>query len=171
MNLVANPPTPCLFGKHPPAPTRKTKPSRPTRGARWRVRRAKPGSGSPPGGGGAGLSRPKIEGDCRGGLGLGRRERQWGLLVGAPVAAGRLALGPSSLSELPLPAEGEHSTQQHSQHITQHHHRRIISRTRHHGAPGRAPQSRNPHACEFHKTTHNGRAHRARTAPFEPQRL
>ena len=40
MSSVVNPPTPFIFGKHPPAPG---KPSRPMEGARWEVWRAKPG--------------------------------------------------------------------------------------------------------------------------------
>ena len=69
--------------------SRWTTPSRPSRGARWRVWmwRVTPGSGSPPEGGGAGLSRPRAT--SGGWLGRlpgfqprprRRRERQWGLL-------------------------------------------------------------------------------------------
>ena len=57
MNLIVNLPTPCRVGKRLPAPEEN---SRPSRSRRWRVPGVKPGSGSPPKGGGADLSRPAV---------------------------------------------------------------------------------------------------------------
>ena len=102
MNLVVNPPTPCLFGKHPPAPGKPENPAgqREARGG---------GCGGPSQ---ARVPRPRAEGrpvktpgDLRGGLGM--RGRQWVLLwqrgawpsfaVRAPIASCALLPGWSSL--------------------------------------------------------------------------